>query len=73
MRTTHHVTVTPRTPVTPRMVRLTLAGPSLIGLASEGQAYLLGESHAMRAVREHRGAHGITPERTFVKGYWNAA
>jgi NADPH-dependent ferric siderophore reductase len=51
---------------------LTDALDTLVAPAGQGQAYLLGESRAMRAVREHLGAHGVTPERTFVKGYWNA-
>jgi hypothetical protein len=29
--------------------------------------------NGMRAVREHLRARGVTPERTFVEGYWNAA
>ena len=53
-------------------VLLTGALDTLVVPPGQGQAYLLGESRAMRAVREHLGTHGLSPERTFVKGYWNA-
>ncbi len=36
-----------------------------------GRAYLLGESRAMVALRPAIEAHGISPENSFVKGYWN--
>ena len=36
-----------------------------------GRAYLLGESRAMVALRPSIERLGITPERAYVKGYWN--
>jgi NADPH-dependent ferric siderophore reductase len=36
-----------------------------------GQAYLLGESRAMIALRPLLGQHHIDAEHTFLKGYWN--
>jgi NADPH-dependent ferric siderophore reductase len=35
--------------------------------------HLFVDDEAAMRVREHLGAHGVRPERTFVKGYWNAA
>ena len=40
--------------------------------AGVGQAYLLGESRAVVALRPAVEALGISTERQFVKGYWNA-
>jgi NADPH-dependent ferric siderophore reductase len=39
--------------------------------AGAGQAYLLGESRAVVALRPHVLAHGLTIGQMFLKGYWN--
>jgi NADPH-dependent ferric siderophore reductase len=45
---------------------------ALASPAGQGHGYLLGESRAVHMLREHLVAHRITPDRAFVKGYWNA-
>jgi NADPH-dependent ferric siderophore reductase len=40
-------------------------------LDADGQAYLLGESRAVVALRPHLLALGLPSERIFTKGYWN--
>jgi NADPH-dependent ferric siderophore reductase len=39
--------------------------------AGTGQAYLLGESRVMNTLRDQLARRGVSPENTFVKGYWN--
>jgi NADPH-dependent ferric siderophore reductase len=36
-----------------------------------GCGYLLGESRAVVALRQHIAIHGLSPDRTYLKGYWN--
>ena len=53
------------------------AGPLLTALtalerpAGRGQAYLLGESRAMAALRDEVVGRQVSPESIFIKGYWN--
>jgi NADPH-dependent ferric siderophore reductase len=39
--------------------------------AGTGHGYLLGESRAVVALRQHIAVHGLSPDRTYLKGYWN--
>ena len=50
---------------------LAAALAALDPLPGTGRAYLLGESRAVSALRTYLGPLGITPDRGYVKGYWN--
>jgi NADPH-dependent ferric siderophore reductase len=54
---------------TPRLLSETLR--TLAAPRETGQAYLLGESRTMLCLRDQLAPHGIDPEHTFLKGYWN--
>ena len=51
-----------------------LEGVDLPGSAAgDGRAYLLGESRAVVTLRSVLAGRGLSPERMYVKGYWNRA
>ncbi len=56
-------------PGSPDLIDRALAG--LVTPPGAGQAYLLGESRVVVALRAPVEALGISPDRQFVKGYWN--
>jgi NADPH-dependent ferric siderophore reductase len=71
---TPHITWCHRSPLRPGTPDL--LGPAITALRpppGQGQAYLLGESRTVVALREAVATHGIGVENSYVKGYWNHA